>query len=183
MVPLRGDHNPMIMYGFRVRGCVPGLVCRERKLCLRRVGAAGNRRTGPRTRFYSVKNLSKEASRAMALSVSRLIQALEPSATMAMAAKAKELKASGRTVYDLSLGEPDFPTPEHICQAAIDAMKAGHTHYTVASGIPELKRAVVEQYKARYGLTYPRPSTSSSPTARNTPFTTPWWRCSTRETK
>ncbi|MGB9688788.1 aminotransferase class I/II-fold pyridoxal phosphate-dependent enzyme, partial [Thermogutta sp.] len=91
----------------------------------------------------------------MVLSVSKLIQALEPSATMAMAAKAKELKASGRTVYDLSLGEPDFPTPEHICQAAIDAMKAGHTHYTVASGIPELKRAVVEQYKARYGLSYP----------------------------
>ncbi len=86
--------------------------------------------------------------------ISRIIQALEPSATMAMAAKAKELKAAGRTVFDLSLGEPDFNTPEHICQAAIDAMNAGHTHYTVASGIPELKQAVVEQYAARHGLDY-----------------------------
>jgi aspartate aminotransferase len=73
---------------------------------------------------------------------------------MAMAAKAKELKASGRKVYDLSLGEPDFTTPEHICQAAVNAMKAGHTHYTVASGIPELKKAVVDQYKAVHGLEY-----------------------------
>lgn len=90
----------------------------------------------------------------MAPQVSHLIQALEPSATLAMAAKAKELKAQGRTVYDLSLGEPDFPTPPHICQAAIEAMQAGHTHYTVASGIPELKKAVVERYRSQYGLSY-----------------------------
>ena len=71
--------------------------------------------------------------------ISRIVQALEPSATLAMAAKAKELKAAGKTVYDFSVGEPDFTTPEHICQAAVAAMKAGHTHYTVASGIPELQ--------------------------------------------
>ena len=65
----------------------------------------------------------------MAATISRIVQALEPSATMAMAAKAKELKASGRTVYDLSLGEPDFSTPAHICQAALEAMEAGHTHF------------------------------------------------------
>ncbi|MBN2473266.1 MAG: pyridoxal phosphate-dependent aminotransferase [Pirellulales bacterium] len=86
--------------------------------------------------------------------ISRIVQALEPSATMAMAAKAKELKAAGRTVYDLSLGEPDFTTPQHICQAALEAMEAGHTHYTVASGIPELKQAVVDQYQARHGLQF-----------------------------
>jgi len=86
--------------------------------------------------------------------ISRIVQALEPSATMAMAAKAKELKASGKTVYDLSLGEPDFTTPQHICQAALEAMEAGHTHYTPASGILELKKAVVEQYQATHGLEY-----------------------------
>lgn len=86
--------------------------------------------------------------------ISRIVQALEPSATMAMAAKAKELKAAGNTVYDLSLGEPDFATPEHICQAAVEAMKTGHTHYTVASGILELKTAVVKQYEAAHGLSY-----------------------------
>jgi aspartate aminotransferase len=71
-----------------------------------------------------------------------------------MAAKAKELKAQGRTVYDLSLGEPDFDTPQHICQAAREAMDAGHTHYTPASGIPELKQAIVAQYEAAHGLKY-----------------------------
>lgn len=90
----------------------------------------------------------------MSVTVSRLLQTLEPSATLAMAAKAKELKAKGQTVFDLSLGEPDFATPEHICQAAIEAMRAGYTHYTQPSGIPELKQAIVDQYKRRYGLTY-----------------------------
>ncbi len=90
----------------------------------------------------------------MALSISRIVQALEPSATMAMAAKAKELKAAGRTVYDFSLGEPDFTTPEHICQAAVAAMKAGHTHYTPAPGIPELRSAIAKQFEARHGLGY-----------------------------
>ncbi len=86
--------------------------------------------------------------------ISRIIQALEPSATMAMAAKAKQLKSTGKTVYDLSLGEPDFSTPQHICQAALEAMEAGHTHYTAASGIVELKQAIVEQYRTAHGLQY-----------------------------
>lgn len=86
--------------------------------------------------------------------LSRRIESLEPSATLAMSAKAKELKASGRQVVDLSLGEPDFKTPGHICEAALEAMKAGHTGYTVASGIPSLKSAVVENYKNRHGLEY-----------------------------
>ncbi len=90
----------------------------------------------------------------MAMNVSRLVQALEPSATLAMSAKAKQLKAAGKKILDLSVGEPDFPTPWHICEAAIAAMKAGHTHYTIASGIPELKKAVADQYRSRYGLEY-----------------------------
>ena len=64
------------------------------------------------------------------------------------------MKAAGRTVYDLSLGEPDFDTPAHICQAALEAMEAGHTHYTPAGGIPELKQAIVKQYQAAHGLEY-----------------------------
>ncbi len=88
------------------------------------------------------------------MKISRIVQALEPSATLAMAAKAKELTAAGKTVYDFSVGEPDFTTPQHICDAAAAAMAAGHTHYTVASGIPELKAAVAKQYEARHGLKY-----------------------------
>ena len=90
----------------------------------------------------------------MSLAISRVVQALEPSATMAMAAKAKSLKAAGRTVYDFSLGEPDFTTPEHICQAAVAAMKAGHTHYTAAPGILALREAIARQFKARHGVSY-----------------------------
>jgi aspartate aminotransferase len=90
----------------------------------------------------------------MPIHVSNLVQALEPSATLAMAAKAKALKAAGETVYDFSVGEPDFDTPEHICAAAVAAMKAGHTHYTVASGIAELKEAIVRQYRAAHRLDY-----------------------------
>jgi aspartate aminotransferase len=90
----------------------------------------------------------------MPVSISRIVSALEPSATLAMAGKAKELKAAGKTVYDFSVGEPDFTTPEHICRAATEAMRAGHTHYTAASGIPELRAAVAKQYEATHGLKY-----------------------------
>src|SRR6188768_2301721 len=90
----------------------------------------------------------------MAMKISRIVQALEPSATLAMAAKARELKAAGKTVYDFSVGEPDFTTPEHICEAARKAIAAGHTHYTNSGGIPELRAAVAKQYKQRHGLEY-----------------------------
>ncbi|HBT76164.1 MAG TPA: aspartate aminotransferase [Planctomycetaceae bacterium] len=83
--------------------------------------------------------------------ISRIVHALEPSATLAMAAKAKELKGSGKKVYDLSVGEPDFITPQHIRDAAVVAMNAGHTKYTLASGIPELKNAIAARYNADYG--------------------------------
>ena len=87
-------------------------------------------------------------------SISKVVQGIEPSATLAMAATARELKAAGRTIFDFSLGEPDFNTPEHICQAAQEAMRSGRTHYTAASGIPELKAAVVRQYAQRHGLEF-----------------------------
>jgi Aminotransferase class I and II len=86
--------------------------------------------------------------------ISQIVQALEPSATLAMAAKAKQLKAEGHKVHDFSVGEPDFRTPDHICQAAVEALQAGHTHYTQASGIPELRTAIARQYESRHGLKY-----------------------------
>lgn len=88
------------------------------------------------------------------IAISKVIQALEPSATLAMAAKAKALTAAGKKVFDFSTGEPDFVTPRHICEAATQAMRDGHTHYTVASGIPELKTAVCRQYERTHGLKY-----------------------------
>jgi len=82
------------------------------------------------------------------------VQTLKPSATIAAAGKAKALKAQGVKVYDFTLGEPDFTTPQHICDAAVAAMKAGHTHYTPSGGIPELKKAVCDLYQRDYGLTF-----------------------------
>ena len=90
----------------------------------------------------------------MSIPVSRMAAAVVPSATMAAGAKAKQMKAQGLHVYDFSLGEPDFRTPEHICQAALQAMKDGYTHYTPASGIAELRAAVSRSYQKNYGIRY-----------------------------
>ena len=90
----------------------------------------------------------------MSIEVSKIVQAVEPSATLAMSAKARELVKAGHKVYDLSVGEPDFKTPQHIIDAAIEAMNAGHTHYTPATGIPQLKEAIVADFHNRFGLTW-----------------------------
>ena len=77
---------------------------------------------------------------------------LQPSATLAMAARAGAMKASGIDVIDLSVGEPDFPTPEHICQAGKAAISAGKTKYTPAAGTPALREAIANDYTRRFGL-------------------------------
>jgi aspartate aminotransferase len=88
------------------------------------------------------------------IAISKMAAAVQPSATLAAGAKAKQMKAEGLTVFDFSLGEPDFPTPEHICAAAVKAMKDGHTHYTPAAGIPELRKAISRWYEKTYGIRY-----------------------------
>ena len=85
--------------------------------------------------------------------ISRLATSVQPSATLAAGAKARALKAKGVTVYDFSLGEPDFNTPAHICAAATRAMAAGQTHYTPAAGTAEARQAVADWYAATYGFT------------------------------
>lgn len=89
-----------------------------------------------------------------ALRLSPTVRSLAPSATIAAAQKAKALKAEGKTVYEFTLGEPDFTTPEHICEAAIKAMKDGHTHYTPSGGLPILKKAVVEAYERDHNVQF-----------------------------
>ena len=80
--------------------------------------------------------------------ISKMAAAVQPSATLAAGARAKQLKAQGVGVFDFSLGEPDFPTPEHICAAAVRAMKEGQTRYTAANGTPQLRAAVVKTVTA-----------------------------------
>ena len=86
--------------------------------------------------------------------VSKLAASIQASATLAAGAKARQLKAEGIHVHDFSLGEPDFATPEHICRAAYKAMQEGHTHYTPANGIPELRSAIARMYQKTYGLKF-----------------------------
>ena len=86
--------------------------------------------------------------------ISQLANSVQPSATMAAGAKARQMKAAGIRVYDFSLGEPDFPTPAHICQAAQKAMANGQTHYTPAGGIAELKKVIQKWYQQRYGFSF-----------------------------
>jgi aspartate aminotransferase len=88
------------------------------------------------------------------IAISKLAAAVQPSATLAAGAKAKQMKAEGLTVFDFSLGEPDFPTPEHVCAAAVKAMKDGHTHYTPAAGVPELRKSIARWYEKTYGIRY-----------------------------
>ena len=89
-----------------------------------------------------------------AVQISEAVRRIQPSATIAAAQKAKALKATGVTVYEFTLGEPDFTTPAHICDAAKAAMDAGHTHYTPSGGLPALKQAICAAYERDTGLTY-----------------------------
>jgi aspartate aminotransferase len=75
------------------------------------------------------------------------VERVEPSATLAISNKASELEAEGVDVVDLSVGEPDFPTPENIVEAGKAAMDAGHTGYTPSNGIPELREAIAEKLR------------------------------------
>ena len=84
--------------------------------------------------------------------ISKMAAAVQPSATIAAAAKARELKAAGVKVFDFSLGEPDFDTPKHICDAATTAMAKGQTHYTPSAGTAEVKKAIARWYGKYHGF-------------------------------
>jgi aspartate aminotransferase len=88
----------------------------------------------------------------MPLTLASRSSLIAPSATLAMGAEAKKLKAKGIEVLDFALGEPDFQTPANIQEAAIRAMRSGQTHYTPPAGIPELRQAVAALYTSHHGL-------------------------------
>jgi aspartate aminotransferase len=85
---------------------------------------------------------------------SAALRRIAPSATIAISAKARALKASGRDVIALSAGEPDFDTPDNIKEAGIAAIRAGKTKYTDPDGMPELKAAICAKFKRENGLDY-----------------------------
>lgn len=98
-----------------------------------------------------------------AVPVSDALRRIKPSPTLAVTAKARALKAAGRDVISLGVGEPDFDTPQNIKDAAIAAIAAGKTKYTDVDGTPELKDAIVAKFARENGLTYTRAQVNVSP--------------------
>ncbi|HTK84932.1 MAG TPA: pyridoxal phosphate-dependent aminotransferase [Patescibacteria group bacterium] len=88
--------------------------------------------------------------------LAKRLDRVKPSPTLAITAKAAELKAGGKDIISLSVGEPDFDTPDPIKDAAYAAMKAGQTKYTAVDGTPALKDAIIAKFKRDNGLTYKR---------------------------
>src|ERR1700743_3146111 len=79
---------------------------------------------------------------------------IEVSATMAVAAEAAKLRAQGVNLMDFGAGEPHFPTPKHIKDAAITAIESNFTRYTVVAGIPDVRKAIVDRHAADFGSDY-----------------------------
>jgi len=88
------------------------------------------------------------------LELSKRVQTIKPSPTLAVTARAAKLKAEGKDIIGLGAGEPDFDTPQHIKDAAIAAINSGFTKYTPVGGIPSLKQAVITKFKRDNGLDY-----------------------------
>ena len=106
----------------------------------------------------------------MSLQIARRITRVKPSPTLAMTARAAQMRSEGKDVISLSVGEPDFDTPAHICEAGIAAIRAGHTRYTNADGAPDLKDAVIAKFQRDNGISYARNQVLISTGAKQTLF-------------
>ncbi len=88
------------------------------------------------------------------IALANRVTQIAPSPTLAVNAKAKALKAAGADILNFSVGEPDFDTPPHVCEAGKQAIDDGHTRYTAVPGIPELREAVTARFKKDHGWEY-----------------------------
>ena len=88
------------------------------------------------------------------MNLSKRVQAIKPSPTLAVTARAARLKAEGKDIIGLGAGEPDFDTPQHIKDAAIAAINKGLTKYTAVGGTPGLKNAIIAKFKRENGFDY-----------------------------
>ncbi len=104
----------------------------------------------------------------MTVPVSRRVQRVKPSPTLAVTARAAKLKAQGKDVIGLGAGEPDFDTPAHIAEAGIEAIRKGFTRYTNVDGIDELKDAIIAKFQRDNALSYERSQILVSSGAKQT---------------
>lgn len=103
-------------------------------------------------------------------SLSKRVQRVKPSPTLAITARALALKAEGKDIIGLAAGEPDFDTPAHIADAGVEAIRKGMTRYTAVDGTPELKDAIIAKFKRDNGLEYKRNQILVSSGAKQTCF-------------
>jgi len=96
------------------------------------------------------------------------VSRVKPSPTVALTGRVARLKAEGKDIVGLGVGEPDFDTPAHIAEAGIQAIKGGFTRYTAVEGIPELKDAIIGKFKRDNGIAYTRPQVLVSTGAKQT---------------
>ena len=113
--------------------------------------------------------------------LSKIAAGVSPSATLAVSALAKKMKAEGKDVIGFGAGEPDFATPDRISYAGVRAICDGKTRYTPAAGMIELRQAICDRVKADYGLEYE--PTQALPAVQSTRSTSRWLRWSTRAMK
>ena len=106
----------------------------------------------------------------MPVSLSKRVQKVKPSPTLAMTARAAKLKAEGKDIIGLAAGEPDFDTPAHIADAGVDAIRKGVTRYTAVDGTAELKDAIIGKFKRDNALNYERSQILVSSGAKQTCF-------------
>ena len=106
----------------------------------------------------------------MAVSLSKRVQKVKPSPTLAVTARAAQLKAEGKDIIGLGAGEPDFDTPLHIADAGVEAIRKGITRYTSVDGTAELKDAIIAKFKRDNGLHYERNQILVSSGAKQTCF-------------
>jgi aspartate aminotransferase len=92
----------------------------------------------------------------VSLAVSQRVQRVKPSPTVALTGRVAQLRAEGKDIISLGIGEPDFDTPAHVAQAGIEAIQSGFTRYTAVDGIAELKEAVIAKFQRDNGLHYTR---------------------------
>ena len=106
----------------------------------------------------------------MSVPVSRRVQRVKPSPTLAVTARAARLKAEGHDIIGLGAGEPDFDTPIHIADAGVAAIRSGFTRYTAVEGINELKDAIIAKFRRDNGLEYSRAQVLVSSGAKQTVY-------------
>jgi aspartate/methionine/tyrosine aminotransferase len=87
--------------------------------------------------------------------LARRLNDIEPFRVMDILGRARAMESQGRSIIHMEVGEPDFPTPETIVEAGVAALRAGHTHYTPALGLPELRARIADYYRIRYGVALP----------------------------